>query len=108
MEQAAVTAEGMDRTELAEVLRKEIAGYKDPVVRVTAGLVYQEISDAAAEVPDLTFFQVVDCLRRDYGLSRKEFLNRFRRARTVFDRERREEEERARVKAKWMATLGRK
>jgi hypothetical protein len=108
MEQAAVTAEGMDRTELAEVLRKEIAGYKDPVVRVTAGLVYQEISDAAAEVPDLTFFQVVDCLRRDYGLSRKEFLNRFRRARTVFDQERREEEERARVKAKWMATLGRK
>ena len=103
MERAAVAAEGMGRTELAGLLRKEIAGYRDPVARVTAGLVYQEISDAVVEAPDLTFLQVVDCLRRDYGLSRKEFLDRFRRARAVFDRERRDEAERARVKAKLMA-----
>ena len=108
MEQAAVTAEEMGRTELAGLLRKEIAGYRDPAIRVTAKLAYQEIADAAAEAPNVTFFQVIDCLRRDYGMSRKEFLSRFRRARTVFDREKRAEEERARVKAKWMAAMGRR
>ena len=67
---------------------------------------YQEISDAAAEAPDLTFLQVIDWLRREYGFTRKEFLARFRRTRAVFDREKRDEEERARAKAKWMATRG--
>jgi hypothetical protein len=102
IEQAAKAAEKMGRTELAGLLRKEIAGYRDPVARVTARLAYQEIADAAAEAPDATFLQVVDCLRRDYGLSRREFLSRFRRARAVFDREKRDEEERARSRAKWM------
>lgn len=107
MEQAANTAEEMGRVELAGLLRKEIVGYRDPVVRVTARLAYQEIADAAAEAPDATFLQVIDCLRRDYGMSRKEFLSRFRRARAVFDREKRDEKERAKVKAKWMATMAR-
>lgn len=102
MEQAAVIAEDAGRKKLAGLLRKEIAGYNDPVARVSAGLVYQEIGDAVVEVPDATFCQVIDCLRRNYGFSRKEFLNRFRRARTVFDREKRNKEERAKAKAAWM------
>ena len=105
MERAAVAADAMSRPELARLLRKEVAGYRDPVARVTARLAYQEISDAVVEAPDVTFLQVVDCLRRDYGFSRKEFLDRFRRARAVFDRERRDEAERARVKAKLMAMI---
>ncbi len=52
-----------------------------------------------AETPGITFFQVVDCLRRDYGFSRKEFLGCFRRARKVFDQEKRDEEERAKARA---------
>lgn len=108
MEQAAMAAEKLGRTELAGLLRKEINGYRDPVIRVTAGLVYQEIADAAAETPELTFLQVIDCLRRDYGFSRKEFLSRFRRARTIFDREKRDEAVRAKARAKWLATRGKK
>ncbi len=56
---------------------------------------YQEIGDAVTETPDATFLQVIDFLRRDYGYSRKEFLDRFRRARAVFDREKRDGKERA-------------
>jgi hypothetical protein len=59
---------------------------------------YQEIGNAVAEAPDATFLQVIDCLRRDYGYSRKEFLNRFRRVLTVFDREKRNEEKRAKTR----------
>ena len=103
MEQAAVIAEDAGRKELAGLLRKEIAGYNAPVARVSAGLVYQEIADAVTEAPDATFCQVIDCLRRDYGYSWKEFLNRFRRARAVFDREKREENERAKARVAWIA-----
>lgn len=99
MEQAAVIAKGAGRKELAGLLRKEIAGFNDPLAQVSARLVYQEIADAVTEVPDVTFLQVIDCLRRDYGYSRKEFLDRFRRARAVFDREKREEKKRAVARA---------
>ena len=63
MEKAAITAEQAGRTELATLLRKELVGYRDPVARVTAGLVYGEICDVVVENPELTFYQVIDpCL----------------------------------------------
>ena len=64
MEQAAVIAEDAGRNELAGLLREEIAGYNDPLARVSAGFVYQEIGDAVADNPDANFVQVIDCLRR--------------------------------------------
>lgn len=103
LEEAAAIAEATGRMELAVLLRKEITGYNDPMARVSAGMLYQEIGDAVAGTPEATFVQVIDYLRRDYGLSRKEFLNRFRRARMFFDREKRDEEEQARTRAKFMA-----
>ncbi len=103
MEKAAVTAEQAGRTELATLLRKEIIGYRDPMARVTAGLVYSEIADAVVENPELTFYQVIDFVRRDYGFSRQEFLQRFRRARVVFDREMRDAQEEAKARAKLLA-----
>lgn len=99
MERAAIIAEETGRMELAGLLRNEVASYENPLARVSAGLVYQEIGDAVAETPGLTLLQVIDCLRRDYGFSRKEFLGRFRRARTVFHREKQDEAARAKTRA---------
>ena len=103
MEKAVVTAEQASRTELAALLRKEIVGYRNPMARVTAGLVYSEIADAVVENPELTFSQVIDCVRRDYGFCRQEFLKRFRRARTVYDREKRDAQEESKARAKFLA-----
>lgn len=103
MERAAMTAQEMGRTELASLLRKEIAGYNDPVAGVTAAGVYNEIADAVVGNPEVTYWQVIDCVRRDYGYSRKEFLRCFRRARAVFDQEKRDEEERAIARARLLA-----
>jgi hypothetical protein len=103
MEQAAVTADQLGRSELAGLLRKETAGYNDPLAKVTAAGVYGEITDAVVENPGVTFWQVIDCVRRDYGCSRKEFLKHFRRAKVVFDREREDAEEAAKARAAWMA-----
>ncbi len=102
MERAAATAEQIGRTELAGLLRKEIAGYNDPLARVTAAGVYGEIADAVVGNPDATFWKVIDSVRRDYGCSRKEFLKHFRRAKVVFDQEKRDEQERTRLRAAWL------
>ena len=105
MEKAAVTAEQLGRVNLAALLRKEIVGYRNPMARVTAGLVYSEICDVVVENPELTFWQVIDFVRRDYGFSRQEFLKRFRRAKAVFDQEKRDAQEQARARARFLATL---
>ncbi len=103
MEQAAITAERLGRTGLAGLLRKEIAGYNDPLAQVTTGRVYNEITDAVIGNPGVTLWQVIDGVRRDYGYSRKEFLGRFRRAGEIFDHEKRDEVERVKVRARFMA-----
>ena len=85
------------KDKLPELLRAlEAADHcGDPAEILRPALVYQEIVDAVTEVPEATFCQLIDCLRRDYGYSRKEVLDRFRRARVVFDQEKRNEEEMA-------------
>ena len=103
LERAAAVADRLGRTELAGLLRKEIAAYNDPLAKVTAAGVYGEISDAVVQNPGATFWQVIDCVRRDYGCSRKEFLQHFRRAKHIFDREKREAEEQAKARAQFMA-----
>jgi hypothetical protein len=108
MEPAAEVAEATGRSELAGLLRTEIAGYNNPLAQVTAAGVYGEITDAVVENPGATFWQVIDWIRRDYGCSRKEFLKYFRRAKVVFDREKRDAEEAARAKAKLLASFGKK
>ncbi len=88
MEQAAVTAADAGQADLAGLLRADIAGYNDPLARVSARLVYQEIADAAS--PDVTFSEVIEFVRRGYGLPRRQFLKRFPRARKVFDEAKRD------------------
>ena len=102
MQRAAQDADDRGMTAIADLLRKEIAGYQDGFW-VTATEVYNQISDAVSENSKATFVQVVDFLRRQYGLSRPQFLKRFHRARTVFAEAKREAKETAKIKARWLA-----
>jgi hypothetical protein len=104
MERAAIAAEGLGRMELAGLLRKEIAGYSDPLARVTAAGVYSEIEDAIIGVPQANFLQVVDWVRREYGLNRQEFFRRFRRAKAVYQEARRWCRELMELKAAMLAS----
>jgi hypothetical protein len=101
MEKAAATAEALGYNEIAALLREQIAAYGDPNNRITAADVYRQIEDVVWQDQSVTFHNAVDFVRRDYGLTRQEFLKRFRRARAVFGRERRDARESARMKAKW-------
>lgn len=104
MELAAITAEALGRTELAGLLRREIAGYNDPLARVTAAEVYSEVEDAVIDIPEAKFLQVVDSVRREYGFNREEFVRRFRRARAVYEEARRWRQEQVKLKATMLAT----
>lgn len=103
MERAAAKAAALGRPALTRLLREQVAGYDDPLSRVSAGLVYQEIADALAEAPDAAFMQVIDWLRWTFGLSRQEFLRRFRRAKAVYNEVREAAEDRAKARAIRMA-----
>jgi hypothetical protein len=45
-----------------------------------------QISDAVTLCPEATFEQVIDWVRLQNGMSEQAFLNRFKRARRVYDR----------------------
>jgi len=53
--------------------------------------------------PKVTFWQAVDSIRRDLGMSRKGFVKRFPRVLAVFDREKRDLAERAKARAEMAA-----
>lgn len=92
MEQAAQTADAMGRAGLAKLLREEIQGYQ-AALPVTPSEVYAEIKSAVGDSPARRFSEVLDSVRREYGLSRRDFLRRFRRARQAFDDAKQAEEE---------------
>jgi hypothetical protein len=94
MEKAAQHAEAIGRPGLAGRIRDEIAGYREGEgVRETAATMYGHIEDAADEIPNATFWRVVDYVRREYAiLSRRDFLKKYPRTRKVFDKACREKE----------------
>ena len=73
---------------LARHLREEIVAYRGPARDCYASAIYRRISKAMRESPEAKFPEVVDSLRRDYGMSRRDFVGRYRRARAVFDQAR--------------------
>jgi len=97
---AADHAERLGMSELAERLRQQVADYAKPDNEMNAAMVYSEIEDVIWENPKLKFEQVVDLLRRDWGLSREMFLRRFRRAKAVFDEAKVDAKERAKARAR--------
>lgn len=100
MEKAAADAERMGMAGVANTLREQIAGYGDGF-KPAPTTVYNELVDAVVHQPQMSFEQAVDFVRRGYGLSRDEFVRRFRRAAVVYDEARQYVEERARAKTAW-------
>ena len=88
MEIAAKRAVSLQMEKLAAQLRKDIEAYQDPTKSyyVTAALVYTQISDAVTQCPEATFEQVIDWVRLQNGMPEQAFLNRFKRARRVYNR----------------------
>ena len=70
---------------------------------MTAAMTYGAIEDCVVDAPRITFPQVVDFLRRDYGMNQDQFLRRFRRAERVFKEAQRDARKPAEAKARWMA-----
>lgn len=110
MEQAADEAAEQGLKTLARLIHEEIAGYKDGW-RPTASSIYRQIENCVREQPGFAFEQVMDHVRRDWGLSREDFLRRFRRANRIFEETKREEREsaerRAQLRAGSATTLSR-
>jgi hypothetical protein len=102
-EKAAVRADDLGLAALGNNLRRMVANYRDGGLRVTATMVYGEISHCVLDSPSVTFAQAVDFVRRSYGLPRAKFLRRFRRAKRVFDAARAETQHHAEAKAKLLA-----
>jgi len=95
MEKAAQQAESEALTDLAAQIRDEIEAYTDPLrhvkVKITAKTIYQDIKDIACfDGPELSFDQVIDAVRREYGISREIFLQSYQRCRRVFDEAKKE------------------
>jgi len=91
MLKAASRCREMGEHRLAEMIRRDVEGYKEDPVRVTAVLMYETIKDIAAERPEMTYDAVVDYLRREYPMRKRDFEQRFRRARSVFVEARRQQ-----------------
>ena len=105
MEEAANHADQERLPTLAALLRQQIVGYRDGF-RMTAAMMYGEIENCVFSEFQVTFPQVVDFLRRDFGISRDQFLRRFRRAERVFEEAQRDVRESAEAKARWLESLG--
>jgi hypothetical protein len=102
MEAAAEIADAKGLAAIASLLRQQISGYRDGF-RMTAAMIYGEVENCVVGAPQITFPQVVDFLRRGYGMSQDQFLRRFRRAERVFEKAQQEARESADAKAKWTA-----
>jgi hypothetical protein len=73
------------------MLTDELDGYAEAkeLRSGTAADAYRCIEDATGEMPDSTFPQVVNTVRRDFGMSYGRFLKTYRRARSVYDKAKR-------------------
>ncbi len=87
VEKAAQRAEMAGETSLAQAVREEIRLYNEACTAVTpmAGTVYDRIKEACVSPSRPSFQQVVDSVRREYGLTREEFLRCFKRCRKVYE-----------------------
>lgn len=95
MEKAAQKAETIGEFELSGEIRKEIEGYEDPEnLRPTAAIIYQQIEDTVRDSSTgLPFEAVMDHIRRHYGMSRPDFLTKYKRVQRAFDSATKEREQ---------------
>jgi hypothetical protein len=96
MTKAAQKPETIGEFELSGEIRKEIKGYNDPEnLRPTAAIIYQQIEDTVRDGSTvLPFEAVMDHIRRLYGMSRPDFLKKYKRVQRAFDAATKEREQR--------------
>ena len=106
MERAAERAKEIGRPKLAKAILKEIEGYRrSPIVR--AAHVYAAIEDAVCDLVyygqnDLAYQTVVKRVGRDYGMTPKEFVEKFPRVKAVYDKALREARDQARLREEFI------
>lgn len=85
LEKARTHAALIDQKEVANQLSFEINSYKEGK-KITARDMYTKIEDVVRDTADinLKFTEIVDFLRFEVAMSRKEFLHRFKRAKEVY------------------------
>ena len=105
MEEAASQSEQNGAAGVAGLLRQQIADYRNGF-QVTVAMLYGEIENCVIDQPQITFPQVVDFLRRDCGISRDQFLRRFRRAKRVFEEAKQDARRSAEKKVRWLESMG--
>ena len=87
VEKAARKAESIGETSVAQALREEVRLYTEPFAAAepTAELAYSRMKECCLSCPSPSFEQAVDSVRHDYGLTREEFLRRFKKCREVYE-----------------------
>jgi hypothetical protein len=89
MAAAATRADGLGQTELAERLRKEVSDFRDGQTSSRAEL-YRYIEDAVLESARMPSFRnVVRYVAYEGGMTQREFLETFPKARTLYDKAKR-------------------
>jgi hypothetical protein len=85
MDQAAVRAAKLGEKDLADVIRHEQENYRTSPL-IDCHWIYGQIEDWTAEQPGKTFKEIMEAICWDYGMTQREFLRFFPRARKVWEK----------------------
>ncbi|AFM26028.1 hypothetical protein [Desulfomonile tiedjei] len=90
MEKAAKKADTIGMKDLAQMIRNDRELYTDvPVFRPS--LIYNAITDAVVAAPQADFDQIINHVNEYHGnYSKQEFLKKFKRARQVYEKKKKE------------------
>ena len=103
MTAAAKRARAIGMKALASRLLEEVKEYRSNSPVVTAGFVYERVVDVVRDCKEISFKGLVVGVGREFGFSRRAFLSKYRRLRSVYDKALAEKQQRARERQKWLA-----
>lgn len=85
MELAAKYAEKDGDSEIAAEIRDQLEAYAMSP-KITAKMVYQEIQDIAyMSSSDISYDDTIEFVRRNYGMSERDFLKKYKKTRQAYD-----------------------
>ena len=97
MATAAKRAKAIGMKSLATRLRDEAREY-EATPRETASMVYQRMKDVVWDCKEISFNDAVVGVSREYGMDRREFLSRYRRLQSVYEKTVREKAQHERLR----------
>ena len=84
-ELAAKDAEKDGDSELATEIRNQLEAY-DMSPKITAKMVYNEVQDIAyMSSSDISYEDTIEFVRRNYGMSERDFLKKYKKTRQAYD-----------------------